>query len=111
MRFKNQRERDERHLGFLRSLCCVICGDNTTIEAAHLRSGNLDYGKRSTGMQEKPSDKWCLPVCGRHHREQHTTREINFWTNYGKDPFALCARLWMVSGDHEMGETIIERQL
>lgn len=108
---KRPRQHDEKHLSFVRQLPCVICGDNTTTEAAHVRSGNLDYGKHSTGMASKPSDKWAVPLCGRHHREQHECNELAWWSDYRKDPFALCTKLWAVSGDHEMAEEIIARQL
>jgi len=93
LRFKQPREHDKRHLDFIRSLPCCICQDNTSTEAAHIRTGNLAYGKSPTGMQEKSSDKWALPLCGRHHREQHTMNEIAFWKQYGIDPFMLAITL------------------
>jgi hypothetical protein len=41
-------------------------------------------------MAEKPSDKWTLPLCNQHHREQHDHGdELAFWAEYGIDPFAL----------------------
>lgn len=87
LRQRQPRERDEKHLDFIRSLPCCICGDNTSTEAAHIRTGSIGHGKRSTGMQEKPSDKWSLPLCNHHHREQHTMNEMAFWKRYGIDPF------------------------
>jgi len=86
---KRERERDHIYLRHLRSLPCCICGDNISVEAAHLRIGSIGDGKRDTGTGEKPSDKWALPLCGRHHREQHSMNELVFWTRYGIDPFAL----------------------
>jgi hypothetical protein len=68
-------------------LRCCICGDSV-VEAAHLRTGLLNV-KRETGLGEKPSDHWALPLCVRHHREQHTMNELEFWFSYGIDPFAL----------------------
>jgi hypothetical protein len=44
-------------------------------------------------MQEKPSDKWTVPLCGRHHREQHTMNEMEFWKKYQIDPFMLAMKL------------------
>src|SRR2546422_6405887 len=83
------RQRDEIYLRYIRRQPCCICGDTTGVEAAHLRVGSVINGKVSTGYGEKSSDKWALPLCGRHHREQHSMNEMEFWISYGIDPFAL----------------------
>lgn len=87
--FKQPRQHDEAHLEFIRQQPCCICRDNISTEAAHLRVPSINDGKRETGMGERPSDKWVLPLCGRHHREQHSMNEMEFWASYGIDPFAL----------------------
>ena len=110
MRLKRPRKFNEDHLAFIRQLFCVVCGDNTSVEAAHLRSGNLYYGKQSTGMQTKPDDCWSLPVCSRHHREQHTRNELEWWANEGINPFELALSLYAASGDAEMATAIIQNQ-
>lgn len=93
LRQREPRQRDERHLDYIRSLPCCICGGIDT-EAAHLRVGSTEYNKRSTGMAEKPSDHWCLPLCNRHHREQHDAGdELKFWASKGIDPFLLAISL------------------
>lgn len=93
LRQKEPRVKDERHLNFIRSLPCCICGGIDT-EAAHIRIGSIGHGKRPTGMQEKSSDKWALPLCNRHHREQHDEGdELRFWKTYGIDPFMLALSL------------------
>ena len=89
LRQRQPRQRNERHLDFIRSQPCCVCGDNTSTEAAHIRTGNLLYGKPNTGMQEKPSDVWSLPLCNKHHREQHTMSELSFWAKYDINPFEL----------------------
>lgn len=109
MRQRKPRQHDERHLDFLRGLPCCICGDNTSTEAAHIRTGNLMYGKEQTGGQQKPDDKWCLPVCSAHHREQHKVNEYQFWRKLGMNPFTLAMTLHDISGDHEMALMAIER--
>lgn len=109
MRQKTPRERDEAHLDFVRSLPCISCGDPTSTEAAHLRAGNLKYGKRETGMQEKPSDRWALPLCSREHREQHEGNEALFWAVRGVDPWALALTLYSISGDAEMASEVLDR--
>lgn len=88
-RFRQPREYDDKYLNYIRSLPCCICHDNTSTEAAHLRVGSVDDGKRYTGMAEKSSDRWALPLCGRHHREQHAMNELEFWASYGINPFLL----------------------
>jgi hypothetical protein len=92
LRQREARQRDERHLDFIRSLPCCICGGIDT-EAAHIRTASLAHGKQHTGMAEKPSDKWALPLCNRHHTEQHSMAELRFWKKYGIDPFLLAISL------------------
>jgi len=93
LRQRTPRQQDSKRLDFIRSLPCCICGDDTTTEAAHIRTSNLALGKDPPGMQAKPSDKWTVPLCGRHHREQHTMNEMAFWKKYEIDPFMLAMRL------------------
>ncbi|QIO34348.1 DUF968 domain-containing protein [Bradyrhizobium sp. 1(2017)] len=92
---RDPRQRDERYLAYIRTLPCCICGDNTSTEAAHLRVGLISAStpKRATGMGEKSSDKWALPLCSRHHREQHRMNELEFWASYGINPFELAISL------------------
>lgn len=104
---KRPREKNDKHLDFIRSLPCCVCLNNIETEAAHLRVGHRAYGKRNTGIGEKPSDKWTLPLCSRHHKQQHNGSEFSFWRLYGIDPWLLCCKLWMVSGDNEAGEQIL----
>lgn len=53
-------------------------------------------------MQEKPDDKWTVPLCAYHHRTgilaQHKMGERDFWTLRGLDPFAIALDLWSKSG-------------
>ena len=107
---KRPRVKDGAHLDFIRSLPCCCCGDNTSTEAAHIRTGDLAYGKRNTGGSEKPSDRWTLPLCGNHHRDQHKGSEGLFWANKGINPYVLAMSLHGVSGDYEMATLILERQ-
>lgn len=90
--FRNWRIRDEGYLDWIRQQPCCICGDDVFVEAAHLRVGSINVGKNGTGMGEKPSDKWALPLCGKHHREQHSMNEREFWASYQIDPFSLAIR-------------------
>ena len=92
LRQRQPRIKDNKHLDYIRSLPCCICGGIDT-EAAHIRTASLEHGKQHTGMAEKPSDKWVLPLCNRHHREQHSMNEMDFWKCHGINPFILAMTL------------------
>lgn len=107
---KRPRERNNAHLDFIRGLPCLICLKHGC-HAAHIRFGNLKYGKRETGAGEKPSDKWTVPLCPNHHTDgpeaQHSGGEEAFWQKHGIDPFVIAMALFQCSGDDEAGEIII----
>ena len=111
MRQRSPRLLDDAHLRFIRELPCVSCGNDIQTEAAHLRTGSREYGKRHTGMGEQPSDVFVLPLCGNCHREQHKGNEMNFWANLGVNPFVLALSLFAASGDHELAQEVISRQV
>jgi hypothetical protein len=96
LRQRRPRVRNERHLSLVRKLPCLICGRHPS-EAAHVRYGDEEHGKRSTGVAEKPSDKWAVPLCEKHHRTgkdaQHSSGERGWWQRQGIDPLALCEAL------------------
>ena len=107
LRQRQPRQHDEAHLRFIRSLPCVACEDNTATEAAHLKMPCAKAAKRNVGIGEKADDKWTLPLCGEHHREQHKLGEELFWRQYGIDPVSTASFLFGVSGNYEMGEAIV----
>jgi hypothetical protein len=61
LRQREPRVHDEKHLNFIRSQPCCLCGDNTSTEATHIRVGSIPYKKSHTGMGEKRSDCWTCP--------------------------------------------------
>lgn len=97
---------NEKHRAWIRQLPCAICGDNTSVESAHVRYADANSGKTEMGMGRR-DDIFVLPLCGNHHREQHRGNERLFWKGVGLDPLALALALYKVSGDHEAGERII----
>lgn len=107
---RDPRQHDDAHLGFIRQLPCLICGNNIGTEAAHLRRSDLRAGKRHSGIGERPHDRWTLPLCGRCHRLQHDQGEDRFWDHAMIDPTFVCLALWSVSGDCQAGEEIIRAQ-
>ena len=108
---RQRRQHDEPHLHFIRLLPCLICGDDTCTEAAHIRYGDRTAGKRQTGLGERPDDCFTLPLCSVHHRAQHTENEKRWWTDLGIDPIRIALSLWRVSGNCERGVEIIKANL
>ena len=102
-----KRVKSEAYLKFIRSLPCLLCGDNTSVEAAHIRFGDIRAGKRPTGMGEKPDDRWTLPLCKRHHDEQHKRGERLFWTQAGVSPMWVSLALQSVAPDLEAAENLM----
>lgn len=95
LRQRQPREEDPAHLAYVRTLPCTICRRPGPNDPAHLRSGSREYGKRETGMGEKPDDKWTLPLCRTHHDDQHRGNELRWWARQGfPDPFALAVALY-----------------
>lgn len=79
-------------------------------EAAHIRYGDPAWGKPETGMGEKPSDMWALPLSTHWHRTgplaQHHFNERLWWEWIGIDPLEVCSRLWPAREDLEAMEEI-----
>lgn len=107
-RTKRPREHNDAHLRFIRQLPCVCCGKRG-VEAAHVRYGDARYGKPEGSMGMKPHDRWCVPLCPDHHREQHAENERAWWDSKGIDPLHVAAALWASTGDEEAGEMIINQ--
>lgn len=98
LRQRAPRERDERYLSFVRTLACCVCRAPAPSEAAHVRMACLEHGKEYTGKGEKPSDRYCTPLCRDCHARQHSMSEEAFWIMVGKDPLAIAARLYALGG-------------
>jgi hypothetical protein len=107
---KDPRQFDDKHLDFIRALPCVVCLDNVSVEAAHVRMSDRRAAKINAGVGQKPHDRWALPLCGKHHREQHGMNEGKFWDCVLIDPIFVALALYSVSGDMERGEMIIQAQ-
>jgi len=94
LRQRQPREKDKKHLRYIASLPCCICG-GIDVDAAHIRASPVHIdGKRQTGGGEKPSDCWTVPLCRAHHTEQHDAGdELKWWASKGVDPFMLALTL------------------
>lgn len=93
-----KRVHDEAHLAAIRKLPCLVCNRLNESEAAHVRYGQLLYGKRHAGMAEKPDDRWTVPLCASCHRTsddaQHRSNEERWWYRQGIDPLVIAALLY-----------------
>jgi hypothetical protein len=105
LRQKQPRIENKKHLAFIRTLPCIVCGASPS-DPAHLKSGNLDYGKESSGTM-KPDDRWVNPLCRWDHDSQHGMKELAWWALQNIDPFASSIALFEVSGDYEAAIEII----
>jgi 5-methylcytosine-specific restriction endonuclease McrA len=100
LRFRQPRQKDEGHLKWVRQFDCIVCGDNTSTEAAHVRYADRSAAKRQTGMAEKSDDAFAVPLCGRCHRLQHAMGdELRFWEEHDIDPVKIGLALWYWRGD------------
>ena len=93
---RQPREENPAYLAWVRKQPCTICARPGPNDPAHLRSAARQYGKRLTGMAEKPDDKWVLPLCRTHHMQQHDHGdELRWWLRMGfPDPFAVALALY-----------------
>ena len=106
MRQRKPRQRDERHLDFIRQLPCLITA-RTPVEAAHIRYADLPEGKSYTGKGEKPDDKYTVPLHADQHRLQHSMNEREFWKRARINPVKASKLLFAVSGNFEQAAKIL----
>ncbi|KQU96482.1 hypothetical protein [Devosia sp. Root105] len=98
--------RSQRHLAFIRELPSLVRGAGP-VDAAHVRYGELRYGKDITGMAQKPGDNWTVPLAHDVHMAQHARGERDWWEAQGIDPILVAALLWAHSGDHQAADRVI----
>lgn len=103
---RKPREKDDKHLAWLRTLPCIITGQRP-VEACHVRYADPRFGKFHAGAGEKPHDKWAVPMLAALHREQHDGNERLFWAKYGIDPVQVASALYAESGNDEAAYVIL----
>lgn len=109
---RRPRIHNEFHLQFIRGLPCLLTGENTSVEACHIRYTDLRVDKHNAGVGAKPDDMFVVPLCGRMHRLQHSVGdERKFWATYGIDPVFYALALYAISGDHDRACRIINNAL
>jgi|ERR1700748_2047720 len=85
---------DTGYLIWLTGRPCCVCEKTGGVDAAHVRYASQAFGKRSTGMQEKPDDKWAVPLCRECHTRQHSMNEQAFWALNLVHPLRLAEKLY-----------------
>lgn len=105
----------QKHLKFIDSLPCVVCGryesthhhllrvDREYLTATKETEGLMFPKVKSKGMGTKSDDRFCLPVCPKHHAEAHAFgNDKAYFQKHGivkPEEFALA--LWRRSGQYE----------
>lgn len=91
LRQREPRRRNPAYLAWVRRQACACgCAQPAPCDAAHIRSGSLRHGKDHTGLSEKPSDCWAVPLKRADHMRQHDYgHELGWWVAHRKDPFRL----------------------
>ena len=105
----------KKHLKFIDTLPCVICGQYGSTHHHILRVGNkyltakdgeeafLIPKIKSKGMGTKSDDKFCLPVCPKHHAEAHAVgNDKKYFQEHGiVEPEQFALALFKFSGQYE----------
>lgn len=92
-RVRRPRAKIDAYLDFVRQRPCLITG-HPGVQAAHIRYADMRYGKRGTGMGEKPDDCWVVPLSPDAHAEQHSMNERRWWESKGIDPCLVASLLF-----------------
>lgn len=106
LRQRNPRQHEPDYLAFVRTLECVVCGDDTSTEAAHISYRDPSVGKMGRGVGSKEHDKFTLPLCGRCHRKQHEHGDERSWWA-PRDPVKLALAIYSTNKDYEEASRII----
>jgi hypothetical protein len=91
---KEKKKRSNKHLRFVASLPCMLCGARE-VQAAHIRTGN------NAGVGMKSGDDCVVPLCIRCHAEQHSMSEKKFWGKNLDKAQALAKKLYRLTGKEE----------
>ncbi len=93
--------RSKKHLQFISTKPCVLCGA-TNVQSAHIRFAGA-------GMGLKPCDSFVVPMCIEHHTEQHRMNERLFWKLYDKDPIVFAFFFCLQSPDKKIKSNAFDK--
>ncbi len=94
------RHADPDWLALIRTLPCIICRNDCETEACHIKMADSRFGKGIASQSKREDDWFVLPMCGRHHREQHAMPERQFYEKYGIDAPALALSMYVRGRDY-----------
>ena len=105
---RQPRVHDETHLKRVRAWPCLLCGDDTSTEAAHVRYSDLSVSKPMSGQGMKPHDWFTVPLCSSCHRNQtNYGNEREFWQMANIDPVKVALMLYVEGEDYQRGQQIV----
>jgi hypothetical protein len=108
---RRPRRENSNHLCFISERPCVICG-YTPCDAAHIKMADARVLKpQESGIGCKADDRFTLPLCRRHHDQQHSMPERRFYQRYHIDPILLSLALYSISGDEQEADRLIQTQV
>jgi hypothetical protein len=104
---RRPRRENPRHLAFVRERPCIICGI-WPCDPAHIKFADARVLKPlSSNIGMKADDRFTVPLCRRHHDEQHATSERAWWHSYHIDPILMALALFSISGDGQEGDRLM----
>ena len=91
-RIKPKRTSNKKHLEWVATLPCCICGE-FGVQVHHLLRADP---KR--GMGRRSNDEFTIPLCYKHHQELHLNGNENFYlATHNVNGKELAAKLWRSS--------------
>jgi hypothetical protein len=108
---RRPRRENPKHLAFVRERSCIICG-SSPCDPAHIKFADARVLKPlSINVGMKADDRFVLPLCRRHHEEQHAMPERAWWHSYHIDPILLALALYSISGDEQECDRLIRHNM
>lgn len=113
----------QKHLKFIDTLPCIVCGTGGNITHHHLlrvekkyltptpETEGLMFPKiKSKGMGTKSDDRFCLPICPRCHAEAHRYgNDKEYFKQHGiEEPEKIALTLWKLSGCYDKAMDVIK---
>ncbi len=104
---RRPRRVNEKHRRWIAERPCVIC-TVTPCHAAHIKFADARVCKPlSSNIGMKADDRFCVSLCEKHHMQQHSMGERNFWEQRKLDPILIALNLYSISGDDEEADHFI----
>ena len=113
----------QKHLQFIDSLPCIVCGKTNESTHHHLLRVGREYltptketeglmfpKVKSKGMGTKSDDRFCLPICCKHHQEAHLYgNDKAYFQRHGIErPEELALAFFKYSGQYEKAMDLVK---